>query len=443
MKNKRLELNKFAFPLMVNFILSYILELSDIAIVARVSTPAFNAVNLISSTLYTISGVLGATAIIINTKLGEKLGQGDEKGLNYEFFSSLAINIFMGILFLLLMLLGKTYFLKIFYNLSGETLEQGILFSYPMSFCVLLQLCLFTFGAYFRISNMTKWILIGSTVSSVLNLGLDYLFVLGKFGFPKFGITMVGFSTVFSMFVNLLIYIFVLKNKLKLKFELLKSYFINGFNHFKLAFPIMIQEIFDGTIFVIIFNMIVIRIGNNEFAGYSIITNLIMFLFTFKHIYGSATLSLISISSGEKNFRNLIDYPKIAVKITTVLFIFGSTLFFIFKEYLPKLITDDGSVQNIATKFLIFFLIANICSSYSYIYKCALQGLNKNMFLLKTTAGVNILSLILMLILTQVFDLSLFGVAFAQFVNEFILSVIFLKYYRCIVNDKFYNLTKD
>ena len=67
----------------------------------------------------------------------------------------------------------------------------------------------------------------------------------------------------------------------------------------------------------------------------------------------------------------------------------------------------------------------------------------KNMFLLKTTAGVNILSLILMLILTQVFDLSLFGVAFAQFVNEFILSVIFLKYYRCIVNDEFYNLTKD
>ena len=311
MKNKRLELNKFAFPLMVNFILSYILELSDIAIVARVSTPAFNAVNLISSTLYTISGVLGATAIIINTKLGEKLGQGDEKGLNYEFFSSLAINIFMGIIFLLLMLIGKTYFLKIFYNLSGETLKQGILFSYPMSFCVLLQLCLFTFGAYFRISNMTKWILIGSTVSSVLNLGLDYLFVLGKFGFPKFGITMVGFTTVFSMFVNLLIYIFVLKNKLNLKFELLKSYFINGINHFKLAFPIMIQEIFDGTIFVIIFNMIVIRIGNNEFAGYSIITNLIMFLFTFKHIYGSATLSLISISSGEKNIRNLIDYPKI------------------------------------------------------------------------------------------------------------------------------------
>ena len=419
MKNKRLELNKFAFPLMVNFILSYILELSDIAIVARVSTPAFNAVNLISSTLYTVSGVLGATAIIINTKLGEKLGQGDEKGLNYEFFSSLAINIFMGIL------------------------EQGILFSYPMSFCVLLQLCLFTFGAYFRISNMTKWILIGSTISSVLNLGLDYLFVLGKFGFPKLGITMVGFTTVFSMFVNLLIYIFVLKNKLNLKFELLKSYFINGINHLKLAFPIMIQEIFDGTIFVIIFNMIVIRIGNNEFAGYSIITNLILFLFTFKHIYGSATLSLISISSGEKNFRNLIDYPKIAVKITTVLFIFGSTLFFIFREYLPKLITDDGSVQNIATKFLIFFLIANICSSYSYIYKCALQGLNKNMFLLKTTAGVNILSLILMLILTQVFDLSLFGVAFAQFVNEFILSLIFLKYYRCIVNDKFYNLTKE
>lgn len=438
MENRRAKLNQFAFPLMINFILSYILELSDIAIVARVSTPAFNAVNLISSTLYTISGVLGATAIIINTKLGEKLGQGDEKGLNYEFFSSLAINIFMGILFLLLMLLGKTYFLKIFYNLSGETLEQGILFSYPMSFCVLLQLCLFTFGAYFRIFNMTKWILIGSTVSSVLNLCLDYLFVLGKFGFPKLGITMVGFTTVFSMFVNLLIYIFVLKNKLNLKYELLKSYFINGINHFKLAFPIMIQEIFDGTIFVIIFNMIVIRIGNNEFAGYSIITNLIMFLFTFKHIYGSATLSLISISSGENNTKNLMEYPKISVKITTILFVFGSIIFFVFRYYLPKLITDDILVQGIATKFLIFFLIANLFSSFSYIYKCALQGLNKNMFLLKVTAIVNIFSLSLMLFLTQIFNLSLVGVAISQFFNECILSIIFLKYYKDFVSNRFF-----
>lgn len=438
MENRRAKLNQFAFPLMINFILSYILELSDIAIVARVSTPAFNAVNLISSTLYTISGVLGATAIIINTKLGEKLGQGDEKGLNYEFFSSLAINIFMGILFLLLMLLGKTYFLKIFYNLSGETLEQGILFSYPMSFCVLLQLCLFTFGAYFRIFNMTKWILIASTISSVLNLGLDYLFVLGKFGFLKLGITMVGFSTVFSMFVNLLIYIFVLKRKLNLNFKLIKNYFTNGLNHLKLAFPIMVQEIFDGTIFVIIFNMIVIRIGSNEFAGYSIITNLIMFLFTFKHIYGSATLSLISISSGENNIKNLMEYPKISVKITTILFVFGSIIFFVFRYYLPKLITDDILVQGIATKFLIFFLIANLFSSFSYIYKCALQGLNKNMFLLKVTAIVNIFSLSLMLFLTQIFNLSLVGVAISQFFNECILSIIFLKYYKDFVSNRFF-----
>ncbi len=438
MENRRAKLNQFAFPLMINFILSYVLELSDVAIVARVSTPSFNAVNLISSTLYTISGVLGATAIVINTKLGEKLGQSDENGLNFEFFSSLTINIFMGILFLIFMLVGKTYFLKIFYNLTGETLQQGILFSYPMAFCVLLQLCLFTFGAYFRIFNMTKWILIASTISSVLNLGLDYLFVLGKFGFLKLGITMVGFSTVFSMFVNLLIYIFVLKRKLNLNFKLIKNYFTNGLNHLKLAFPIMVQEIFDGTIFVIIFNMIVIRIGSNEFAGYSIITNLIMFLFTFKHIYGSATLSLISISSGENNIKNLMEYPKISVKITTILFVFGSIIFFVFRYYLPKLITDDILVQGIATKFLIFFLIANLFSSFSYIYKCALQGLNKNMFLLKVTAIVNIFSLSLMLFLTQIFNLSLVGVAISQFFNECILSIIFLKYYKDFVSNRFF-----
>lgn len=42
MGNRRSKLNQFAFPLMINFILSYVLELSDVAIVARVSTPSFN-----------------------------------------------------------------------------------------------------------------------------------------------------------------------------------------------------------------------------------------------------------------------------------------------------------------------------------------------------------------------------------------------------------------
>lgn len=42
MENRRAKLNQFAFLLMINFILSYVLELSDVAIVARVSTPSFN-----------------------------------------------------------------------------------------------------------------------------------------------------------------------------------------------------------------------------------------------------------------------------------------------------------------------------------------------------------------------------------------------------------------
>jgi len=48
---------------------------------------------------------------------------------------------------------------------------------------------------------MTKWILIGSTISSVLNLGLDYLFVLGKFGFPKLGIAGAAIATVLGTVV--------------------------------------------------------------------------------------------------------------------------------------------------------------------------------------------------------------------------------------------------
>lgn len=62
---------------------------------------------------------------------------------------------------------------------------------------VFLQLILFDFTTIFKIKNVTKVILISSTIATFVNITLDLLFVLGMFGLRKLGIYIDGFSNFF------------------------------------------------------------------------------------------------------------------------------------------------------------------------------------------------------------------------------------------------------
>ncbi len=89
MLNKNLkEVNKFAIPLIIQFIASYIIGIIDSSIIARVSIPAFNAVNLIFTTLSTLAGILGCITIVFNINGGKKFGKNDKNGLTFEFYTS-------------------------------------------------------------------------------------------------------------------------------------------------------------------------------------------------------------------------------------------------------------------------------------------------------------------------------------------------------------------
>lgn len=433
------KINIFVFPLFVQFIVSYFINVTDQAIIARISTPAFNSVSLISSTLTMIAGLLGCITIVFNIKGGKKIGENNLNGMLYEFYSSLLLSFILGILFLIIFLLSHNRIFTTVYNLNGETLIQANLFSVPMSFYVLFQLFLFAFGTYFKIQNQTKYILWGSMASAILDVSLDVFFVSGFLGLPRLGTSMVGWSTIIAMFVNLLIYILLIRKELSIKLVNTSKYLKNCKQHFIESLPLIAQEIFEGTIFVIIINMIIIRIGEKEFASYNIIMALLGFIFIFKHIYGSATLSLVSISAGEKDINNLFLYPKISTIITIVFYIVFSLIFYTFNESLPKIISEDIFSQTLTSNNIVYFLLAYLFSSWAYIYKNALQALQEYSFILWSSALVNILALVIMFFLTHILNLSLIGIAISLFINEIILGIIYFTKYKLSIKKLFLN----
>lgn len=429
--NKKLieRLNKFAIPLLLQMITSYFIGATDVAIVSNISVESLNATSLVSNTLEMVAGVLGAITITLNILLGKSFGKKDDQKFSFEFYTSIFLSGIIGLFFSILIFLFGKNILMVLFDLDNKTLIQAMKYLQPMTFYVLLQLIIFAYTSTCKVLNKTKIILYISIFSSILDVTLDYIFVMGKFGMPKMGVEFVGYSTIFTMFISILLYSYFLREQIKFDLKCLSNYFKNTLNHFKLSIPLILQEIIDGSVYGLFVNMILVRLGTIDYAGYVIINTIIGLLFLFKYVYGSAVLSMISIESGALNKENMLKYPKYSSTLALTLYFIGGIFMLIFNKNIVALFSDNKDVILIAKTYLSVFIAVNSISCISYSYKLGLQAINQSKFVLYTSIILNALAVLIMFITIIILRLSYMGLIFAIFISEVLTLIIFVNRY--------------
>lgn len=429
--NKKLieRLNKFAIPLLLQMITSYFIGATDVAIVSNISVESLNATSLVSNTLEMVAGVLGAITITLNILLGKSFGKKDDQKFSFEFYTSIFLSGIIGLFFSILIFLFGKNILMVLFDLDNKTLIQAMKYLQPMTFYVLLQLIIFAYTSTCKVLNKTKIILYISIFSSILDVTLDYIFVMGKFKMPKMGVEFVGYSTIFTMFISILLYSYFLREQIKFDLKCLSNYFKNTLNHFKLSIPLILQEIIDGSVYGLFVNMILVRLGTIDYAGYVIINTIIGLLFLFKYVYGSAVLSMISIESGALNKENMLKYPKYSSGLALTLYFIGGIFILIFNKNIVALFNDNKDVILIAKTYLSVFIAVNSISCISYSYKLGLQAINQSKFVLYTSIILNALAVLIMFITIIILRLSYMGLIFAIFISEVLTLIIFVNRY--------------
>lgn len=429
--NKKLieRLNKFAIPLLLQMITSYFIGATDVAIVSNISVESLNATSLVSNTLEMVAGVLGAITITLNILLGKSFGKKDDQKFSFEFYTSIFLSGIIGLFFSILIFLFGKNILMVLFDLDNKTLIQAMKYLQPMTFYVLLQLIIFAYTSTCKVLNKTKIILYISIFSSILDVTLDYIFVMGKFKMPKMGVEFVGYSTIFTMFISILLYSYFLREQIKFDLKCLSNYFKNTLNHFKLSIPLILQEIIDGSVYGLFVNMILVRLGTIDYAGYVIINTIIGLLFLFKYVYGSAVLSMISIESGALDKENMLKYPKYSSALALTLYFIGGIFILIFNKNIVALFNDNKDVILIAKTYLSVFIAVNSISCISYSYKLGLQAINQSKFVLYTSIILNALAVLIMFITIIIFRLSYMGLIFAIFISEVLTLIIFVNRY--------------
>lgn len=429
--NKKLieRLNKFAIPLLLQMITSYFIGATDVAIVSNISVESLNATSLVSNTLEMVAGVLGAITITLNILLGKSFGKKDDQKFSFEFYTSIFLSGIIGLFFSILIFLFGKNILMVLFDLDNKTLIQAMKYLQPMTFYVLLQLIIFAYTSTCKVLNKTKIILYISIFSSILDVTLDYIFVMGKFKMPKMGVEFVGYSTIFTMLISILLYSYFLGEQIKFDLKCLSNYFKNTLNHFKLSIPLILQEIIDGSVYGLFVNMILVRLGTIDYAGYVIINTIIGLLFLFKYVYGSAVLSMISIESGALDKENMLKYPKYSSGLALTLYFIGGIFILIFNKNIVALFNDNKDVILIAKTYLSVFIAVNSISCISYSYKLGLQAINQSKFVLYTSIILNALAVLIMFITIIILRLSYMGLIFAIFISEVLTLIIFVNRY--------------
>ncbi|HDR7297380.1 TPA: MATE family efflux transporter, partial [Bacillus cytotoxicus] len=362
-------INHIAIPLIANSIAGLLIKLVDQAMIGRISVEAYGAIGVVSSLLFTIAGILGVMSVTFNIYGSRSMGQEDIKSFNNYFISSIFLNIIIGVSLTFLLLISQRPLLSIVFGFKGTILEDSLQYLTIMSVYVLIQLLLFTFSTFFKIIKETKWIFIGSTIASVMNVILNFLLIFGNCGFPELGIRGSAIATIIALSTNLIIYVYLCRKHLTVTFTNFTTYINNLKFICKKSTSLVGQEILEGGIFIIAVNAMIARIGDIQLSGYLLVSQILSIVLIPMYMYSSSILTLVSERYGSNQLTDLREFPKITLGLIMLFYIFLSIIFIYFKYEVSAFITNDINLINYATNILIFIILANIFNPLHNVYK--------------------------------------------------------------------------
>lgn len=426
-KNKDYKkINQLALPLILNNILSLIIELCDQGIMGRVSITSFAAVGLIETSINSITGVLGSISVAFNILGSRYKGKNDFQELNNNLILNLILSFGIGLIFFIMVLLGGRSILKVSYGFTGANLKESSNYLYIFSISLGLNMILFTFSSYLKIIHKTKYIFYGNMVAALSNLVFDYVLVFGHAGFPRMGMIGNAIGSILALVLNLIIYVVVI---MKVKIGVLRkaNIFANLKDTIKISIPLMGQEFLESTLIVCVVNSILSHIGTLEVAVYNLLFVIINIALMPMYGYAQAALTIISESINNKRKEKLKISTKCII-LAEIFYILIAMVMIIFRYKIPCIITNNKELITTSIKYILLVIISNLLYIPGTVFKYSLQAIGKEKWVFSISIIINFIEVGIILLFVWFFKWGLYGVYAGMMLGYITLTVIlFLK----------------
>ena len=238
------------------------------------------------------------------------------------------------------------------------------------------------FQAYKQFSDgmsQTQYPMRAAIIANVINVGLNYLLIYGKFGFPKLELIGAGLGTLISRVLMLAFIMYIVHTKdvfsvfvERIKFSNFKKRFV--MKVLNVGYPSALQMFFEVGMFaggILITGMI----GTIAQAANQISLNLATM--TYMVAVGLSVTATIRVGN-QKGLKDYVSLKRMALSVLLLMFILDIFLaggFILLKDFLPTLYVEDTGVIKMAATLLIIAGLFQIPDGIQVVLLGALRGL--------------------------------------------------------------------
>lgn len=423
-------IKKLAIPTSVGFLFNTMFNVVDTYYAGQISTYAQAGLAISFPVFFIILSVgmgigTGTTALISNA-----LGKRDEESGKIYARQALTFGFILAVLLSIAGYISVPYLFK-FMNAEGETL------SLALEYMNVILICTVTF----LINGILNGILSsrGDTMSfrnfliagSIINIGLDPLFMYGAFGIPGMGISGIAFATVLVQ-AGGVVYMGYRVRRTELFAQIQPELFKPQKKYFaeiaQQGFPASINMM-TIAVGIFIITWFITRFGDSGVAAYGIATRIEQIALLPTIGLNIAAITIIGQNFGAGRFDRVKKAYRKSLKFGAIIMTVGMVWVFLLARNLVSLFTNDQEVIEIGTQYLQIAVL--VFNSYVLlnISVAVLQGMKKPMFAIWIGLFRQVLMPVLVFyLLADLLGLELlgiwWGIAIINWVSA-IISVIF------------------
>ena len=410
-ENRKLIKNIFqiTLPAVFDLLAQTLIMALDMKMVSSLGPSAISSVGVGTAGMYALIPALIAVATGTTALLSRAYGADNKldgkKAFAQSFFIAVPLGIFLTIIFLLF----SEQIINLVGNAKDMNLKDAILYQnmtvigFPF-----LGVSIATFYA-FRAMGENKIPMIGNTLALVLkvilNFLLVYLFKWGIFGAALSTTLTRLFSAIFSIYLVF----WSKKNWISLELKDLKfDYFISK-RILKVGIPAAVEQL-GLRIGMLIFEMMVISLGNLSYAAHKIALTAESISFNLGFAFSFAASALVGQELGKGSSQKALKDGYICTIIAMIVMSTFGLLFFIIPQFLVLLFTKDKDVIELATMALKIVSICQPFSGASMVLAGALRGAgDTKSVLLITYLGIFLIRIPITYLFLDVLNLGLAG----------------------------------
>ena len=410
-ENRKLIKNIFqiTLPAVFDLLAQTLIMALDMKMVSSLGPSAISSVGVGTAGMYALIPALIAVATGTTALLSRAYGADNKVDGKKAFAQSFFIAVPLGIILTIIFLLFSEQIINLVGNAKDMNLADAVLYQnmtvigFPF-----LGVSIATFYA-FRAMGENKIPMIGNTLALVLKIILNFLLVY----LFKWGIFGAALSTtltrLFSAMFSIYLVFWSKKNWISLELKDLKFDYFTSKRILKVGIPAAVEQL-GLRIGMLIFEMMVISLGNLSYAAHKIALTAESISFNLGFAFSFAASALVGQELGKGSSQKALKNGYICTIIAMIVMSTFGLLFFIIPQFLVSLFTKDKDVIELATMALKIVSICQPFSGASMVLAGALRGAgDTKSVLLITYLGIFLIRIPITYLFLDVLNLGLAG----------------------------------